>query len=165
LDSIDNGFESSITGCRFFGPCGHGAEVRASLGIQDGDFVAIVVANLRLVKRVHLFVEAVASANRGTSRTKGLVAGGGPQLNTLRRAAGERGSEITILGERDHIADLMTASDVVCLTSSTESTPIALIEAMALAWPVIAPAVGGVAEVVEDGETGILLPTLDAVSE
>jgi glycosyltransferase involved in cell wall biosynthesis len=140
------------------------AEVRASLGIQDGDFVAIVVATLRPVKRVHVFVEAVALANRGTSRIKGLVAGGGPQLNTLRRAAAERGSQVTILGERDDIADLITASDVVCLTSSTESTPIALIEAMALGRPVLAPAVGGVAEVVEDGETGILLPSLDAVS-
>src|SRR5262249_119768 len=55
--------------------------------------------------------------------------------------------------------DLMIASDVVCLSSAAEASPISLIEAMSLGRPVIAPQTGGIPEVVIDAETGILVPS------
>lgn len=136
-------------------------EARASLGIEADDFVAIVVAALRAQKRVPIFIDAVASAHNANARIKGFVAGGGPDLDALRVLAAGRGSSVTLLGERTDVADLLLASDVACLTSWTEATPIALIEAMALQRPVVAAAVGGNEEVVVDGETGILVPTLE----
>ena len=134
-------------------------EARNSLGIESDDFVAVVIAALRAQKRVPVFIDAVASAHIANTRIKGFVAGGGPDLDALRTLAAQRGSSVTLLGERADVADLLLASDVACLTSWTEAAPIALIEAMALARPVIAAAVGGNDEVVVGGETGILVPT------
>ena len=139
------------------------AQVRASLGIKSADFVALVIASLRPQKQLPVFIEAIASANATDSRIKGLVAGGGPDLDALQRLAVERGSSVTLLGERADVANLILASDVVCLTSWTEATPFSLIEAMALARPVIAARVGGVDELVVDGETGTVVSEPDAV--
>jgi glycosyltransferase involved in cell wall biosynthesis len=137
------------------------AEVRASLGLRESAFVALVVAALRPVKRVDVFVEAVAAAHRADDRIVGLVAGGGASLESFRAMAEARRSPVQLLGERADIADLMIASDVACLTSSAEATPMALIEAMSLGRPVLAPAAGGIPEIVIDGETGILVPARD----
>lgn len=138
-------------------------DVRASLGIESGDFLALVLAALRPQKRAWIFIEAVAAAHRHDNRIRGIVAGGGPDLYALRALAAESGSSVQMLGERVDVADLIVASDVVCLTSWTEATPMALIEAMALRRPVIASAVGGVSEIVVDGETGILVCAPDPV--
>jgi glycosyltransferase involved in cell wall biosynthesis len=54
--------------------------------------------------------------------------------------------------------DWILAADVVVLSSASEGTPIALLEAMALGRPVVSTAVGGVPDVVEDGVTGLLVP-------
>jgi glycosyltransferase involved in cell wall biosynthesis len=132
-------------------------EARASLGVESGDFVALMVAAARPEKRIEIFVEACKLAHGMNRQIRGFVAGGGPRLDALRTFASEVGSSVELLGERTDVADVITASDVVCLTSRSEATPIALIEAMALERPVVAPAVGGVDEVVVDGETGLLV--------
>jgi glycosyltransferase involved in cell wall biosynthesis len=139
------------------------AQVRASLGLVDGDFVAVVIAALRDQKRIPVFIEAVANAHEADGRIKGLVAGGGAALDALRLLAANRGSSVRLLGERADVADLIVASDVVCLTSWTEATPFALIEAMSLGRPVVAAAVGGINDLVVDGETGILVRGPDPV--
>jgi glycosyltransferase involved in cell wall biosynthesis len=133
------------------------SETRAALGYGDWDFVAVLVGALRDQKRVPVFIEAIAAAHAADPRIKGLVVGGGAAFPVLRALAAYRGSNVSLLGERDDVLDLIAASDVVCLTSWTEATPVALIEAMALERPVIAAAVGGNEEVVVHGETGILV--------
>ena len=59
-------------------------------------------------------------------------------------------------GFRTDPVDIMHAADVVCLTSAVEALPMSVLEAMSVARPVIATRVGGVPELVADGETGIL---------
>jgi glycosyltransferase involved in cell wall biosynthesis len=137
---------------------------RASLGIESRDFVILVLAALRAQKRVPVFIEAVADAHARENRIKGIVAGGGPDLDDLRSLAEQCGSSVSLLGERSDVANLIIASDAVCLTSWTEATPLALIEAMALGRPVIAGSVGGVDEIVVDRETGLLVRPLDSSS-
>jgi glycosyltransferase involved in cell wall biosynthesis len=137
-------------------------DARASLGIESQDFVILVLAGLRAQKRVPVFIEAVAAAHARENRIKGIVAGGGPDLGDLRSLAEQCGSSASLLGERSDVADLIVASDAVCLTSWTEATPIALIEAMALGRPVIAGSVGGVGEIVVDRETGLLVRRPDS---
>jgi glycosyltransferase involved in cell wall biosynthesis len=132
-------------------------ETRAGLGIEPREFVALMVGALRAQKRVPVFIEAVDRAHAANTRIKGLVAGGGLELDALRAGSALLGGNVTLLGERADIPDLIVASDVVCLTSWTEATSIALIEAMALQRPVVAGAVGGNDEVVVDGETGVLV--------
>ena len=65
------------------------------------------------------------------------------------------------LGIRSDMRRLLAACDVVALASDWEGFGLALLEAMAAGRPVVATAVGGVPEVVSDGETGILVPTGD----
>ena len=65
--------------------------------------------------------------------------------------------EVRMLGFRSDAVDIMHAADVVCLTSAVEGLPISVLEAMSVARPVVAPRVGGLPEVVEDGETGVLI--------
>jgi glycosyltransferase involved in cell wall biosynthesis len=72
----------------------------------------------------------------------------------------ERGVDdyVRLLGQRDDIPRLMGAADIVFLTSISEGIPLTLIEGMAAGRPVVSTRVGGVAEVVVDGQTGLLAP-------
>ena len=155
------------------------AAMRASLGLEDGDFGVLCVANLRAEKGVDAFVEAVrrarsdAPANadgrggggRGAAadapgerslRLRGLIAGDGPERERLRQlAAGVDG--VDLLGSRGDVPDLIAACDAVALLSRAEALPMSILEAMALARPVVTSDVGGAGEAVVDGETGMVV--------
>jgi glycosyltransferase involved in cell wall biosynthesis len=87
---------------------------------------------------------------------KAVVAGEGPQRAEL------EGGPLELLGERDDVPELLAVSDVFVLSSRSEGLPMSVIEAMAAGLPVVASAVGGVPELVVDGETGVLVPPGDA---
>jgi glycosyltransferase involved in cell wall biosynthesis len=153
---IRNGIEAAV-------PTATAPVVRAGVRLGSQDFVAILVATLRVEKSGGVFVRAVQSAHRADSRVRGLVAGGGPELDRLRKLAG-RDRVVQMLGERHDVADLVRAADVACLSSTAEGVPMALLEAMALAKPIVATNVGGVPEAVEAGTTGLLVPVGDEVA-
>jgi glycosyltransferase involved in cell wall biosynthesis len=132
------------------------AQTRAELGLEPSHFAAVLISVLRPEKRPAAFAAAVGRAHRRDPRLRGLVAGDGPERGAVDAAAAATGGAVTVLGHRDDIPDLILAADVVCLTSAAEASPIAVLEAMALGRPVVAPRVGGVAEIVVDGTTGIL---------
>jgi glycosyltransferase involved in cell wall biosynthesis len=69
---------------------------------------------------------------------------------------------VEVAGWQDDLSDVYRRMDVLVLTSRNEGTPVAVIEAMAAALPVIATAVGGVPDVVRHEETGLLVPS-DAI--
>ena len=75
----------------------------------------------------------------------------------LRVRSSGRGALCGWLGYRADALDVMHAADVVCLTSAVEALPMSVLEAMSVARPVIATAVGGVPEVVTHGETGLVI--------
>lgn len=129
--------------------------VRAELGARAEDVVLLMAATLRPEKRAVLFVEAVAEARRRGAPVRGVIAGAGPELERTRARAAVVGATI-LLGERSDVPDLISAADVVCLTSVAEGLPMIVIEAMALGRPVISTAVGGISEAVSD-ETGRLV--------
>jgi glycosyltransferase involved in cell wall biosynthesis len=132
--------------------------VRANLGIAEEEVLALLVATLRPEKRAELFVEALRRANAREPRLRGAIAGGGPQLAQVRALAKTTRGIVQVLGERSDAADLIQAADVVCLTSAFEALPISVLEAMAMARPVLAMRVGGIPDAVEDGHTGRLVP-------
>jgi glycosyltransferase involved in cell wall biosynthesis len=136
--------------------------VRSELGVPDDAFVSILVATLRPEKRVDIYVDAVVRAHRECSNLRGFVVGGGPELDRTRELCAEIGAVVTALGPRNDITDLIESADVVCLTSDTEALPLAALEALAGGRPVIATDVGGMRDVVVDGETGYLVPSGDA---
>jgi glycosyltransferase involved in cell wall biosynthesis len=165
--------------------------MRASLGLEGGDFAVLCVANLRAEKGVDTFVEAVLRARgetpvggsgghgadgqgRGGGGSAGLsvgrarmlrgfVAGDGPERERLQQlVAGVEGVEL--LGSRGDVPDLMVACDAVALLSEAEALPMSILEAMALARPVVTSDVGGAGEAVVHGETGLVVAPGDTAA-
>ena len=85
---------------------------------------------------------------------------GKPRCGSWRRELGLAG-RVHFLGQRRDIPDLLSALDIFVLPSHSEGVSLALLEAMAAGLPVIATAVGGLPEVVTDGENGLLIPPKD----
>ena len=90
-----------------------------------------------------------------------LVAGDGPEREEMERLASER---VRFLGPlpREDVLRLFRAADASLLSSTWENFPHTVVESLAVGTPVIATAVGGVPEVVKDGENGLLVPPGDA---
>lgn len=88
------------------------------------------------------------------------IAGEGPERPALEARVRELGLEdrVTFLGFRDDAPALLADADVFVLPSRMEGLPLAVLEALAAARPVVATAVGGTPEVVRDGTTGLLVP-------
>jgi glycosyltransferase involved in cell wall biosynthesis len=91
------------------------------------------------------------------------MAGEGSLAEAARRRAERLGvaGRVRFLGVRADVAELLSACDIFALASDWEGSPLAVMEAMAAGLPVVATAVGGVPELVEDGVTGILAPRGD----
>jgi glycosyltransferase involved in cell wall biosynthesis len=117
------------------------------------------VGRLTQVKNHALLLRAAARLLSGEDRL--LLVGDGPEAGPLRALADELGlGERTVFaGERHDVPALLAAFDVFVMSSSTEGLPLSILEAMAAALPVVATAVGGVPGVVDDGETGVLVPS------
>jgi glycosyltransferase involved in cell wall biosynthesis len=93
-----------------------------------------------------------------------LIAGEGSGLDELRTLAASFGpaeSRISFTGHRDDIAAITAALDVSVLPSHREAQGLVIIEAMAAGRPVVASAVGGIPEMIQDGVTGLLVPPGD----
>lgn len=137
------------------------ASVREQLGLADDEIVALFAATLRPEKNAGRFVDAVLRAHRREPRLRAVIAGAGPELESVRARAAAAPDVVHVLGERRDVPDLVAAADLVCLTSTFEGLPITVLEAMALGRPVLATRVGGLADAVEDGRTGRLVPPGD----
>ena len=91
------------------------------------------------------------------------IAGEGPMRGELEKelATGRYGGRVTLLGRVDDMPDLIYRSDILVVPSLVEATPYVILEAMAAGRPVVASAIFGIPEQVEDGVTGILVPAGD----
>lgn len=140
------------------------SEVRAEFGLADEDEVLLMVGVLRGVKRHLLALEAFAQLVRTRSRLRLVLAGDGPMWGEITAYAATLGidRQLLLLGHRDDIPDLMTASDALLLSSRSEGVPQAVTQALGLGLPVVATAVGGVPELIHHEETGLLVPAEDA---
>jgi glycosyltransferase involved in cell wall biosynthesis len=96
----------------------------------------------------------------GDRRYSLAFVGGGrdqPQVEEELRAQG-LGDRVALLGDRHDVPALLAGADVFVLASRSEGAPLSILEAMAAGLPVVASDVGGVAELVADGATGLLVP-------
>lgn len=138
-------------------------EARRALGLPpDGPAVGIV-GRLVPIKDHATFLDAAARIAARRPDATFVVAGDGELRSRLEaRARSALGDRARFLGWVTDLPALYGALDAVVLTSRNEGTPVALIEAGAAARPAVATRVGGVSEVVRDGETGVLVPPGDA---
>jgi glycosyltransferase involved in cell wall biosynthesis len=93
-----------------------------------------------------------------------LIVGDGPDRSSISAAvaAAGLGDRVELLGDRGDVRDLLARSDIFVLATLSEGMPLALLEAMAEGLPAVASSVGGVPEIVQDGENGLLVPAGDA---
>jgi glycosyltransferase involved in cell wall biosynthesis len=91
------------------------------------------------------------------------VAGDGPLLAPLSELAAELriAPFVHLLGARADVPEVLSAMDVFVLSSSTEGLPLVIPEAMAIGLPVVATSVGGIPSVIDEGLTGLLVPSGD----
>jgi glycosyltransferase involved in cell wall biosynthesis len=125
-------------------------------------FNLVIVGRLELVKGHHLAIDAVASD--GMSADVHLhILGAGPREQELQALAKQRGvmQRVHVLGFRRNIYDYIAHCDTLLMPSLHEGLPYTLLEAMALGVPVIASRVGGLAETIQDENTGLLIPPGD----
>jgi glycosyltransferase involved in cell wall biosynthesis len=139
------------------------AEVRAAYGVDSGERLVVSVARLHPQKDLPMLLDAVDHVRRRVDGVRLVIVGEGPEEKTLRQRvdASDLGNVVTFAGARASAADELAAADVVAISSSWESGPLVLFEAMQLGRPVVATAVGAVPDVVTDGETGRVVPPGD----
>jgi glycosyltransferase involved in cell wall biosynthesis len=135
-------------------------QIRREIDVAESAVVALLVASLRPVKRAPDFVRAVLEAREAHPELLGLIVGDGAERAAVEVAAGDDPA-IRLLGFRDDIPRLLCAADILVLASEHEAVPMAILEGMAAGLPVLATGVGGIPELVVDGETGLLVSPRD----
>jgi len=138
-------------------------ELRRSLGIPAAAPVIGTVGRLSEIKRQDLMIRAFAEAIRRVPDAHLLLVGDGPLRESLQTLADELGlsRRVHLVGYQDRPERYLQVMDIFALTSRSEGMPLAVLEAWAAARPVVASRVGGLPEMVEDGRTGILVPSGD----
>ena len=131
---------------------------RGALGVQPGDLLIGAVGRLEPVKGFTYFIAAARNMAERMPNARFIVAGQGSLEDDLRKQANGLGDRFRFLGLRDDIPDLMAAMDVLVVPSLNEGMGRVILEAAAAATPAVASNVGGIPEVIADGETGVLVP-------
>jgi len=149
---------------RFAAPA-DGRRERRRLGIPDGAPVIVSVGRLVKEKGHDTLIDALAMcvADRKAPEAHLILVGAGPEQAALgaRARAAQLNQRVHFAGLQPDPRPLLAAADLFCLASRFESMGIAIVEAMAAGLPVIATRVGGIPEVVTEGETGRLVAPED----
>ena len=136
----------------------HGAGLKADLGIAPERPVVGTVAVFRPQKRLLDWLEVAKRVAGLRQDVVFIMVGDGPDMPLIRAKLAELGLQdrVYLTGFREDGRRLMGLMDIYLMTSDYEGLPIALLEAMALAKPVVATAVGGIPEVITHGHEGYL---------
>jgi glycosyltransferase involved in cell wall biosynthesis len=136
---------------------GAGAAVRAELGLSQEEVVVAMIGVLRPGKGHELAVSAIEEIRRILPRVRLLLVGDGPARDEVARLAGSLGENVVLTGHRDDVMAVLDAADVLLHPSHWDAFPTVLLEGLAAGVPIVAAAVGGIPEIVEDGRTGLLV--------
>ncbi|GJL58424.1 MAG: glycosyl transferase group 1 [Nitrospirales bacterium] len=137
--------------------------LRRSLGLGSQGPLVGAVTFLRPEKGMSVLIEAVRWLKERFSTVECVIIGDGGEKPALLGRIRELGLEhcVHLVGVRQDIPALLAILDVVVIPSFEEGIPQSLTQALAMERPVVASAVGGVPEVVQDGQSGLLVPPRD----
>lgn len=129
---------------------------------RNGSLVCVAVGKLQPEKGHDLLIEAVGRMPE-TDRPSALIVGEGVERPALEAGIRRLGleSKVKLLGFRPDVPALVAEADVYVMPSRFEGLPIALLEAMALGKAIVAAAVNGIPEAIQDGDNGLLVPRED----
>lgn len=125
---------------------------------KSGGFHLVYFGRLTLMKGVDLLIRSFVRVLEKFPEAKLSVIGSGELFGSLKALSPSEQIEFTGWVKQDELFSRLSTADLVCLPSETEGLPSAILEAMSMGLPVLATNVGGVAEIVENGVTGILVP-------
>ncbi len=126
-------------------------------GPHEGGDGVLWVGLMVPVKRLDVLLDALVESPRTAT-----LLGDGPDAAAVKRGIVARGLRVATPGFVADVRPYLAKADVLALTSAAENCPLVVLQAMAAGVPVVASAVGGVPELVEDGVTGLLVPPGDA---
>lgn len=135
---------------------------RSKLKLADGEIAIAIIGRLAPIKNHQLFLDAMDLVlKRTTQAVKIFIVGDGSERETIETRVSELNSKyencIHLTSWITDIGTFNAAMDLICLTSSNEGTPVSLIEAQAACIPVVTTDVGGVRDIVLDGDTGFVV--------
>lgn len=144
---------------------GSRADARAELGVGRAEIVVLAVGRMVAIKRLDLLIRAFRIVHARRQEARLYLVGDGSERQRLEELARALGIDAAVrfIGWSAQTPLWYAAADVVALSSESEGTPLALIEAASAGRPAVAFDVGGVADVVADGVTGFVVPPLDEV--
>lgn len=133
---------------------------REALAIPADRIVVTTVGRLTPIKQPQTFLEMIATLEKRHPQIIAVIAGDGELREQLVAVARRLGiaDRVRWLGWQRDLVPVYGASDVFVLTSRNEGTPVAVIEAMASGVPVVSTAVGGVGDVIDSADVGLLAP-------
>lgn len=147
---------------RKFNPERNFKDVRREFGIKDTEILFSFIARFTWQKQPLVLIKAFAAAAKENEHLRLLMVGDGeqkPEALELIKNLGIAGKVILETFRQD-VPDILAATDVFVLPSLWEGLPVALLEAMAMARPIVATRVDGTAEVIENKVSGLLVETL-----
>lgn len=138
--------------------------IRRELGLKDDNYVIVNIARHHPIKGHRYLLEAMAAILEQAPHCRLLLAGDGPLRRDIETQIRELGieREVIVLGNRDDVPALLTASDLMVVSSLEEGLPNVVLEGMAAGLPIVATEVGGIPELVTHYSTGILIQPSDA---
>jgi glycosyltransferase involved in cell wall biosynthesis len=138
------------------------AAVRSELGLT-GEFLWLAVGRFEEAKDYGTMIAAFAGLARRRPTSRLVLVGKGSRQQEVEELVASSGvrEQVRFLGVRRDVPEVMSAADGYLLSSAWEGMPVVLLEAAAVELPVVSTRVGGVAEVVDDGSTGLLVPAGD----
>jgi glycosyltransferase involved in cell wall biosynthesis len=145
------------------------AHFRQEFNVKDDEIAIGIIGRMVPVKNHSLFLEGIQHVLKNSDKKiKAFIVGDGETRQAMEEKARELGIKFTGHKEKEHAAPLVFTSwrsdvdviyaglDIVALTSLNEGTPVSLIEAQAANKPVVSTKVGGIGDIVVEGETALL---------
>jgi len=150
LDIFQENYESNRT------------HTRTKYDIDKNTVAVAIVGRLTAIKDHFFFLDVIEELDiQSDKKVKIFIVGDGDMKSEIEERLipmQKKGIQISLTSWIYNIAEFNAGMDIMCLTSKNEGTPVSLIEAQASNIPVISTEVGGVADIVEENETGFIIP-------